>query len=195
MTSLLFSKIPAVNYPTLPRSGSLAPHLSRVGLPVSVSALVSYVDTAAPDSAGGFPSRAVWSVPLLPIGHPTTTDGARFLSSFERAELSRDVARILRILAASGKSKISRTDERRVASFEPRLNTAGGVVSIVLPCSTAEVVKPRGKAKQNDDGVNESLCDSFAHQNASRSGDAVSPPYSAPFGRSVEGGGLAPAYS
>ena len=39
--------------------------------------------------------------------------------SFERAELSRDVARIRRILAASGKSSISRNDERRVASFEP----------------------------------------------------------------------------
>ena len=135
-----------VNYPPLPRSGLLAPCLLRVGLPVSASELASGVDTAVPDSAGDFPSRAVRSVPLLPVGHSATTDGARFLSSFERASLSRD-------------------DERRVASFEPRLNTAGGVVSIVLHRSTAGVVKPRGKAKENDDGVNESLCDSFAHQN------------------------------
>ena len=49
---------------------------------------------------------------------------ARDSLSFERATLSRDVARILRILAASGKSEISRTDERRVASFEPRASVA-----------------------------------------------------------------------
>ena len=67
--------------------------------------------------------------------------------SFERATLSRDGARIRRILAAcrtssgnvgrtrrvltaSGKSSISRTDERRNASFEPRASAA--VRSIVL---------------------------------------------------------------
>ena len=69
-----------VNYPTLPRSGLLAPRLLGVGLSVSASALASSVDTAVPDSAGGFPSRVVWSVPLLPDGHSTTTDSARFLS-------------------------------------------------------------------------------------------------------------------
>ena len=149
-----------MNYPTLPRSGLLAPRLLRVGsserpsisrdherrvvpferLPVSVSELASGVDTAVPDSAGDFPLQVVRSVPLLPVGHSATTDDARFLSSFERASLSRDVARIRRILAASGKSPISRNDERRVASFEPRLNTAGGVVSIVLPRTTTGVV-------------------------------------------------------
>ena len=116
-------------------------------LPVSASVRASDVDTAstrrrrlvrpirtrsvprtAPDSAGGFPSRAVRSVPLLPVRHSAITDGACFSSSIERATLSRDVARILRILAAcrtwsgnvgrtrrvltaSGKSPISRNDE------------------------------------------------------------------------------------
>ena len=60
---------------------------------------------------------------------------ARDSLSFERAKLSRDVARILRILAASGKSSISRTDERRDASFEPRSSVA------LLP-----VVSSRGTA-------------------------------------------------
>ena len=90
-----------VNYPTLPRSGLLAPRLLRVGLPVSVSKLASVVDTAAPDSAGGFPLGVVWSVPLLPVGHSATTDGACLFS---------------------------------------HLNTVGGVVSIVLPSSSARVV-------------------------------------------------------
>ena len=49
---------------------------------------------------------------------------ARDSLSFERAELSRDVVRTLRVLTASGKSSISRTDERRVASFEPRASVA-----------------------------------------------------------------------
>ena len=69
-----------MNYPALPRSGLPAPRLLRTGLPVSVSELVPDVDTAVPDSAGGFPSRVVRSVPLLPDGHSATTDGARFLS-------------------------------------------------------------------------------------------------------------------
>ena len=90
-----------VNYPALPRSGLPAPRLLRTGLPVSVSVLVPDVGTAVPDSAGGFPSRVVRSVPLLPDGHSATTNSARFLS---------------------------------------RLNTIGGVVSIVLPRPTAEVV-------------------------------------------------------
>ena len=51
---------------------------------------------------------------------------ARDSLSFERATLSRDGARIRRILAASGKSSISRNDERRLAepSFEPRSSVA-----------------------------------------------------------------------
>ena len=59
--------------------------------------------------------------------HFESPRGARPLRdslSFERAKLSRDVARILRILAASGKSPISRNDERRIASFEPRSSVA-----------------------------------------------------------------------
>jgi len=76
--SLLISVV--VNYPALPRSGLLAPRLVRTGLPVSASELLSDVDTAVPDSAGDFPSQVVRSVPLLPDGHSTTTDGARFLS-------------------------------------------------------------------------------------------------------------------
>ena len=151
-----------MNYPDLPRSGLIGPHLLRSGLPVSLSELAGTGPTAAPDSAGGFPLQVVRSVPLLPVGHSTTTDDARFLS---------------------------------------RLNTVGDVVSIVLPRSTARVVKPRNKAEENDDGVDESLRDSFAHQKSPISGDAVSPPYSlvlpTAVGSStlVEGGGLAPAYS
>ena len=73
-----------------------------------------------------------------PVRGPSLRSAPRYCSlSFERAKLSRDVARIRRILAAcrtssgtvvrtprvltaSGKSPISRTDERRIASFEPR---------------------------------------------------------------------------
>ena len=69
-----------MNYPALLRSGLPAPRLLRTGLPVSVSELASDVDTAALDSAGGFPLRVVRSVPLLPGGHSATTDSARFLS-------------------------------------------------------------------------------------------------------------------
>ena len=79
-----------VNYPDLPRSGLPGPRLLRSGFPVSASELASDVDTEVPDSAGDFPSQAVRSVPLLPVGHLATTAGARFLSSFERAMLSRD---------------------------------------------------------------------------------------------------------
>ena len=49
---------------------------------------------------------------------------ARNSLSFERAELSRDGAGIRRILATSGESSSSRTDERRTASFEPRASAA-----------------------------------------------------------------------
>ena len=119
---------PFVNYPDLPRSGLLAPRLLRTGLPVSVSALASTVDTAStrvtlscgpseptvlrtvPDSAGDFPLRVVRSVPLLPDRHSATSDDARFLS---------------------------------------RLNTAGSVVSIVLPCSLAAVVSVPNRAANN----------------------------------------------
>jgi len=71
---------------------------------------------------------------------------------------------------------------------------------------------------EDDDGVDESHCDSFAHQKSPISGDAVSPPYCAPcplartavpsenrrfsgsrespiLERLLEGGGLAPAFS
>ena len=54
------------------------------------------------------------------------------------------------------------TDDAR---FLSRLNTAGDVVSIVLTRLTAGVVKPRNKAEENDDGVDETLRISFAHQN------------------------------
>jgi len=119
------------------------PERGRSGLPGSLSELAGTGPTAAPDSAGGFPLQVVRSVPLLPVGHSTTTDDARFLS---------------------------------------RLNTVGDVVSIVLPRSTARVVKLRNKAEENDDG-------------------AVSPPYSLVLPTAVEsstlveGGGVAPAYS
>ena len=62
--------------------------------------------------------------------------------SFERAELSRDVARIRRILAASGKSSISRNDERRGASFEPRSSV------VLLPA-----VSSRGNAARAGRGT------------------------------------------
>ena len=77
-----------VNYPDRPRSGLPAPRLVRTGIPVSVSEFIPDVGTEIPDSAGDFPLSAVRSVPLLPVGHSTTTDGARFLSSFERLRLS-----------------------------------------------------------------------------------------------------------
>jgi hypothetical protein len=93
------------------------------------------VDTAVPDSAGDFPSRGVRSVPLLPVGHSTTTDGARFLS---------------------------------------RLNTIGGVASIVLPHTPAGVV-------------------SVAENVQAKCAGAVSPPYSVRFAHFVEEGGLAPS--
>ena len=51
------------------------------------------------------------------------------------------------------------------ARFLSRLNTAGDVVSIVLTRLTAGVVKPRNKVEENDDGVDETLRVSFAHQN------------------------------
>ena len=99
-----------LNYPDLPRSGLPGPRLLRSGsserpkvsrdherrvapferLLVSASELASDMDTEVPDSAGDFPSQAVRSVPLLHVGHSATTAGARFLSSFERAMLSRD---------------------------------------------------------------------------------------------------------
>ena len=63
---------------------------------------------------------------------------------------------------------------KRLRRFEPRLNAGEGVVSIVLLRSTARVVN-----------VAEGLF-------TNRAG-AVSPPYSAPSGRSVEEGGLAPS--
>jgi predicted component of type VI protein secretion system len=147
-----------VNYPALPRSGLLAPRLLRTGssenrrfsgsressilerLPVSASKLAPDVGTAltnrsairshtrtrnvlgtVPDSAGDFPSRVVRSVPLLPNGHSATTDSARFLSSFER--------RIASFVMT-----------KRLRRFEPRLNTVGDVVSLVLPSSTGRVV-------------------------------------------------------
>ena len=49
----------------------------------------------------------------------------RDLLSFERATLSRDVVRTRCVLTASGKSSISRNDERRGASFEPRSSAFG----------------------------------------------------------------------
>jgi len=60
------------------------------------------------------------SVPLLPIGHSATTDGVCFLSSFERPN--------------------SFVMTKRRSRFEPRLNTVGDVVSIVLHISIAGVV-------------------------------------------------------
>ena len=75
-----------MNYPDRPRSGLPGPRLLRAGLPGSVSERASDVDTAAPDSAGSFPSRAVRRVPLRPIGHSTTTDGARSVSRSNTAE-------------------------------------------------------------------------------------------------------------
>ena len=53
--SLVETETTGRELPHLPRSGLLAPRLSGVGLPVSVSELVSDVDTEAPDSVGGFP--------------------------------------------------------------------------------------------------------------------------------------------
>jgi len=41
--------------------------------------------TGIPDSAGDFPLRMVWSVPLLPNGHSATLDSACFLSHLNTA--------------------------------------------------------------------------------------------------------------
>ena len=65
---------------------------------------------------------------------------------------------------------------KRLRRFEPRLNTVGDMMSIVLPPSVAGVVSPLERMETIEDG-------------------AVSPPYSAPSSRSAEDGGLAPAYS
>ena len=88
-----------VNYPDLPRSGLPGPRLLRSGLPVSMSELAGTVPTAAPDSAGDFPSRVVRSVPLLPVGHSTTIGGARFLS---RLNTAGDVASIVLLRSTAG---------------------------------------------------------------------------------------------
>ena len=58
-------------------------------------------------------------------------------------------------------------------TFLSRLNDGRDVVSILLPCQTAAVVSLPKRTEPTKDG-------------------AVSPPYSTPFGRSVEEGGLAP---
>ena len=93
-----------MNYPDLPRSGLPGPRLLRSGsserpkvsrdherryapferLPGSIPERAGTGPKAAPDSPGGFPLEVVRSVPLLPVGHSATTDGARFSSSFER---------------------------------------------------------------------------------------------------------------
>jgi hypothetical protein len=46
----------------------------------------------------------------------------------------------------------------------------------------------------DDDGVDETLRVSFAHQKSPISGDAVSPTYSLTFGSLLEDGGLAPEF-
>ena len=127
-----------VNYPTLPRSGLLAPRLLRVGsserpkvsrdherryapferLPGSMSELASDVDTAVPDSAGDFPSQMVRSVPLLPVRHSATTAVARFLSSFERATLSCDDETALPFRTTLEQRR--KRGERRTTPFDRR---------------------------------------------------------------------------
>ena len=107
-----------VNSPVLPRSGLLAPRLSRAGLPVSVSEFIPDVGTGIPDSPSDVPSQVVRSVPLLPTGHSATTDGARFFS---------------------------------------RLNTTGGVTSIVLLILTVGTVQScRAVNLDDDDAVSQS---------------------------------------
>ena len=71
-----------MNDADVPRSGLPAPRLLRSGL--SVSELVSDVDTAVPDSAGEFPLQAVRSVPLLPNRHSATTDRCTLLLALEQ---------------------------------------------------------------------------------------------------------------
>jgi hypothetical protein len=78
-----------VNYPDLlPRR--FAPRSLKSGLPASASERAGTVPTAVPDSTGVVPRWVVRSVPLLPVRHSGTTAVARFLSSFERAKVSRD---------------------------------------------------------------------------------------------------------
>ena len=164
-----------MNYPNLPRSSLPGPRLLRSGsserpkvsrdherryapferLPVSASELASDVDTAVPDSAGDFPSQAVRSVPLLPVGHSATTAVARFLSSFERAKLSRDDETASPFRTTFEQRR--RRGEHRTTPFARRGSKRGG-----------------------------------EHVFATCAG-AVSPPYSAPSGRSVEEGGVAPS--
>ena len=125
----------SVNYPTLPRSGLLAPRLLRVGLPVSVSERAGTGPTAVPDSAGDFPLRVVRSVPLLPNRHLATTAVARFLSSFERPPVFRD---------DETATPFRTTLEQRRKRGE----------HLLLPSSTARVVKvPRRVQETRAGGV------------------------------------------
>jgi len=79
----------AVNYPDLlPRR--FASRSLRSGLPGSASERAGTVPTAVPDSTGGVPRWVGRSVPLLPGRHSGASAVARFVSSFERAKLSRD---------------------------------------------------------------------------------------------------------
>lgn len=99
----------------------------------------------------------------------------------------------------SGVQKPHRQPSQRICSELPYSLMADAVrcVRVGLPAATTHFADPElvpvGSAVST--GVTESLCDSFAHQKSLISGDAVSPLYSAPFGRSVESWGLAPISS
>ena len=98
-----------VNYSHLPHSGLPSPHLLRWERPGSVSELAETISTAStrakllcgpaepwvlrtgPDSAGDVPLRVVRSVPLLPVGHSTTTTGARFVSRLNTGHIAASV--------------------------------------------------------------------------------------------------------
>ncbi len=126
-----------VNYSALPRSGLPGPCLLRTERPVSVSERAGTDPTAStrrgasraarqnangvlrtvPDSAGGFPLRAVRSVPLLPNRHSATTDDACLLSRLNTA------GNVVSILFSPSTEEIIRvpihTKPRRAGAVSP----------------------------------------------------------------------------
>ena len=103
-------------------SNDFAPRSSRSGVPVSASERPGAVPPAVPDSRGVVPGWVVRSVPLLPVRHSGTTAVARFLSSFERAKLSRgdETASPFRTTFEQRRTP----GERRTTSFDRRGSTA-----------------------------------------------------------------------
>ena len=103
-------------------SNDFAPWSLRSGVSASASERPGAVPPAVPDSRGIVPGWVVRSVPLLPVRHSGTTAVARFLSSFERAKLSRgdETASPFRPTFEQRRTR----GERRTTSFDRRGSTA-----------------------------------------------------------------------